>query len=50
MDKAYDKFDVEMKSVQLLFARAGIALINFQNTEISVNGLSQIHVCVHVHI
>lgn len=23
MDKAYDKFDVDIKNVQLLFARAG---------------------------
>lgn len=29
MDKAYDKFDVEIKSVQLLFARAGNKLLSF---------------------
>lgn len=29
MDKAYDKFDVEIKNVQLLFARAGKPLFNF---------------------
>lgn len=29
MDKAYDKFDVEIKSVQLLFAKAGKLLLNF---------------------
>lgn len=39
MDKAYDKFDVEIKSVQLLFARAGKLLLSFQDLEIMLNAM-----------
>lgn len=35
MDKAYDKFDVEIKNVQLLLSRAGIKVRFLSNQALS---------------
>lgn len=45
MDKAYDKFDVEIKNVQLLFARAGNMLLSFQDPKLCQGALVNMRVC-----
>lgn len=47
MDKAYDKFDVEIKSVQLLFARAGNILLSFQDLEIRLSSCVYACMCIN---
>lgn len=46
MDKAYDKFDVEIKSVQLLFARAGNMSLSFQDLEIRLSSFACVCMCI----